>query len=102
MELKEEAFGFGLHPWEFYEYTLEEFMLRRSGVIKARRMELQQDFQHIRILASYMITPYLNKKDKDKTLDQLVPDIYDCTPKESPKSVLERVTEKYKKLGILK
>ena len=76
-------------------------MLRRSGKAKARRIELQQDFQHFRILARYTVMPYLGKLDKDKSLDKLVPDIYDDKPEGDLKNRYQSIKEKYQQLGIL-
>lgn len=59
---------------------------------------MQEDFQHIRIQAYYSILPYLDKKDRKKTIDQLIPDIYEPT-KEKPKLDYKALLERYQKAG---
>ena len=90
-----------LHPWEFYEYTLAEYVLKRNGKIKARKMELRQNFQSTQILAYYTILPWLDKKDGRKKIDELIPNIYDDQPTKvvNLKEHYERLQKKY--AGIL-
>lgn len=89
-----------LKPWEFYELSLIEYMYLKRGVRKARKKELQEDFLHIRIQAYYSILPYLDKKDRKKTIDQLIPDIY-AEKKEEPAFDYKALIERYKKAGAL-
>jgi hypothetical protein len=87
----------GLHPWEFYQYDLVEYLQMRDGKVKARHRELKQNFQHTQILAYYMILPYLEKKDRHKKIDELIPNIYDDKPAKvvSLKEQYERIQQKY-------
>lgn len=78
-----------------------EYVYLKRGVRKARRKELQEDFLHVRMQAYYSILPYLDKKDRKKTIDQLIPDIY-SEKKEGPKMTYKDLIEKYKKAGALK
>lgn len=101
-ELREEAFGdMGLQPWEFYQYELAEYLLMRSGKVKARLRELKQEFQHVQIICYYMILPWLEKKDRNKKIDELIPNIYDDNPTKvvSLKEHYERIQKRY--AGIL-
>jgi hypothetical protein len=56
-ELCEEAFGSGLQPWEFYEYDLKEYLLRRKGLSKYNN----ERYQELIIAAT---VPYMDKKDR--------------------------------------
>lgn len=92
----------GLHPWEFDEYTIHEYLLKRKGAIKMRRRELQQEFQHFRLLAYYVIAPYLPAKDKKKSLDKLIPDIYEePEPEKDVKETYLSIKERLRKAGLL-
>jgi hypothetical protein len=94
-----------LHPWEFGEYTLREFILRRKGLHEARRKQLREDYQHTRILAYHMILPYLDKSAKRKPIDQIVPDLYDDDNPAKVISLKDRykeLLEKYEKAGVMK
>lgn len=97
-ELCEEAFGdIGLHPWEFYEYDLYDYLLKRAGMVKAQRRNLKLQFQHVQIAAYYTILPYLEKKDRRKKIDELIPNIYDdkATPVVNLKEHYEELQKKY-------
>lgn len=81
---------------------MEEYLLRRTGKLKARKIELQQEWQHFRILSRYTIMPYLDKIDKGKPLDKLVPDIYEEIKEEKGlKARYARMKQQAIKLGIL-
>jgi hypothetical protein len=59
-ELREEAFGeIGLHPWEFYEYSVTEFMQKRNGFHRKRKDDYRQ-----MLIASML--PYMDKSDRVK------------------------------------
>jgi len=63
-QLCEEAFGeIGLHPWEFYDYSLTEYMQKRKGYSRRRK----DDFQ--RLLISSMI-PYMDKNDRRRIVNE--------------------------------
>jgi hypothetical protein len=66
-ELCEEAFGSGLHPWEFYDYDLIEYMQRRRG----RAREHQQGYQEILTAA---MAPHMKKEDRKKIIDEVFRD----------------------------
>jgi hypothetical protein len=101
-DLVREALGSGLQPWEFHEYTLEEYSLRREGLNNERKRELREDFQHTRILAYHMILPYLDKSAKKKSIDQIIPDIYDENRAKviSLKDQYERMKQRLARAGI--
>lgn len=61
-ELCEEAFGSGLHPWEFYQYDLNEYLQRRKGLYKRRKGEYQE-----MLIASML--PYMGKKERVKIVN---------------------------------
>lgn len=69
----------------------------------ARRTELQQEFQHFRVLAKYSIMPYLGATEKRKSMDALVPDIYSDGIKHEPglEARAKRLKELAFKLGVL-
>jgi nitroreductase len=94
-DLVREALGSGLQPWEFHEYTLE-------GLNNERKRELREDFQHTRILAYHMILPYLDKSAKKKSIDQIIPDIYDENRAKviSLKDQYERMKQRLARAGI--
>lgn len=63
-ELCEEAFGeVGLHPWEFYEYSLYEYMQKRKGLHKKRKDDYQQ-----MLIASML--PYMDKRERVKIVSE--------------------------------
>jgi hypothetical protein len=56
--LCEEALGeMGLHPWEFYEYELSEYLQRRKGLFRRRKDDYQQ------LLIASML-PYMKKDER--------------------------------------
>jgi hypothetical protein len=67
-ELCEEAFGeIGLHPWEFYEYQLYEYVLKRKGYVKGQKINLQN-----MLMAS--MAPHMKKEDRAKVVNQVFKD----------------------------
>jgi hypothetical protein len=63
-DLCEEAFGeIGLHPWEFYDYSLIEYLQKRKGYNARRKDEYQ------RMLIASMV-PYMKKEDRAKIISQ--------------------------------
>lgn len=104
-DICKQAFGLGLHPWEFYEYTIYEYRLFQIGRAESRKQYLREEFQHIRILAYHVISPYLSKKDQKIPLAELIPDIYESEKAGKKKSLKESANEtieRYKKAGYLK
>jgi hypothetical protein len=53
----------GLHPWEFNEYSLIEYLQKRKGYNKKRK----DDYQ--RMLVSSML-PYMKKEDRVRIVSQ--------------------------------
>lgn len=109
-DLCAEAFGaMGLHPWELWEYTMGEFLLKRKGHYDARRQQWQQEYLHIRLQTYYGIVydPNLTLSVRRKKMDALVPDIYEPLPTEKDlekeyedkRAHAKRVTEKLKQRG---
>jgi hypothetical protein len=78
-------------------------VLRRKGLHEKRKKELREEFQHIRYLCYHTISPYLSKSDKRKTIDQIVPDLYDDNPAKviSLKEKYKELKDKYLKYGLL-
>jgi len=94
----EEALGdLGLHPWELWEYSFEEYRLKRKGKRDARYRELREDWQNLRYHAYFTIAPHLKGRHK---IDKVVPDIYG-TDKIKPKKTYNEIIERYKKAGVL-
>lgn len=82
-EICEEAFGvLGLHPWEFWEYTFEDYMLKRKGFFDHRDIKLRADFQHFRLVAYFCVYPHLTKAGKNKPYTEIIPDIYEKSTKQ--------------------
>jgi len=92
-ELCEEAFGeLGLHPWEFYDYSLIEYLQKRKGYSRRRK----DDFQRM-LLAS--IVPYMEKNDRRKIVNE-------AFQKEGTKTVslrerYEAIKRRYQEAGEL-
>lgn len=101
-DLCKEAFGSGLQPWEFYEYTLDEYILRREGLHDKRKSELRELYVHAQMLAYYSVSPYLSKSDKKKPINDIIPNIYE-EPKAKPSKREEynKLIETYKAQGLL-
>jgi hypothetical protein len=94
----EEAIGdLDLHPWELWEYTIGEVFARRKG----RRTKERREYQQVRQLAYCVLLPYLDKKARNKSIDQIVPDMYE-DQKAKPKLTYKELVEKYRKAGALK
>lgn len=94
--------GSGLQPWEFYEYTLDEYLLRRDGLHEKRKTELRELYSHTQMLAYYTVSPYLQKRDKNKPISDIIPNIYE-ERKEQPseKEKYAKLIQKYKEQGLL-
>lgn len=89
-ELCEEAFGeLGLHPWEFYEYSLYEFVLKRKGHIKRRK----NDYQNL--LVASMI-PHMKKEDRARIIKQVFKE--DNGKVLSLKEEYERIQKRYESI----
>lgn len=86
-ELCEEALGSGLHPWEFYEYDLIEYMQRRRGRVKEQKYQYQQS------LISSMV-PYMDKKDRVKVVNDAFRD--SDTPQLSLREKYERIKQRHR------
>jgi hypothetical protein len=54
----------GLHPWEFYEYSLIEYLQKRKGANRRRKDEYQQ-----RLIASML--PYMKKEERVRIVSQV-------------------------------
>jgi hypothetical protein len=97
-----EAFGSGLQPWEFYEYTLDEYLLRREGIYEKRKSELRELYTHVQMLAYYSVSPYLSKGDKRKPIGQIIPNIYEeQKEKVSKREEYNKLITRYKQAGLL-
>jgi hypothetical protein len=92
-ELCEEAFGSGLHPWEFYQYDLSEFLHRRRGLYKDRKGLLQQQ------LVAAML-PHMKKDDRLKIIKDAFRE--DGAKTISLKEHYKQLKERYIKAGVLK
>jgi hypothetical protein len=62
-ELCEEAFGDGLHPWEFWQYDLTEYLQRRRGLYNRRKVAFQEQ------LTAAMV-PYMDKSNRVKIVKE--------------------------------
>lgn len=81
-EICQEAFGvIGLHPWEFWEYNIDEYLLRRKGFYDYQRVDLQNQLQHFRYMAYWCVFPHLKKTAQNKPWTEIIPDIYEKSTK---------------------
>src|SRR5688500_10303496 len=77
-EICQEAFGvIGLHPWDFWEYTFEEYMIKRKGFFDNRDITLQAEYQHFRLVAYFCVYPHLTKAGRQRPYTEVIPDIYE-------------------------
>lgn len=76
----------GLHPWEFYEYELNDFMLKRKGFFRGKRVEFQNS-----LIAS--LVPHMKKEDRNKIVTQAFKDEKGAGL--SLKEQYERIQKKY-------
>lgn len=77
-EICEEAFGvLNLHPWDFWEYTFEDYLLKRNGFFNNWDIQLRADFQHFRLVAYFCVYPHLTKAAQKKPYTDIIPDIYE-------------------------
>lgn len=100
-DLCKEAFASGLHPWEFYEYTLYEYLLRREGMQLRRRRELQEDYRHVQMLAYYSILPWLPQAARKKPIDEIVPNLYEERKSGDAKQRYKNLFEQYRQAGLI-
>lgn len=98
-QICEEAFGvIGLHPWEFWEYTVEDYMIKRKGYFDNRDITLRAEFQHYRLVAYFCVYPHLTKAGRQKPYTDIIPDIYEkSTTKEDFAIWFEDKRQKAKK-----
>jgi hypothetical protein len=87
-ELCEEAFGSGLHPWEFYSYDLHEYLLRRKGL----KQHHQHRYQEMIIAA---MVPHMDKHNRLK----IVNEAFKGDKDESAKEKYNRIQQRF--AGIL-
>jgi hypothetical protein len=84
--------GGGLHPWEFYEYDLMEYMQRRKGRSKEQKYQYQQ-----RLIAA--MVPYMDKRDRVRTVNDAFKGI--DNPSLSLKERYAKIKQRYIDAGIL-
>jgi hypothetical protein len=53
----------GMHPWEFNEYSLVEYLQKRKGYNRKRKDDYQQ-----RLIASML--PYMKKEERIRIVEQ--------------------------------
>lgn len=67
-----------------------------------RKADMQELYQHIRMLAYYSLIPHLTKSAKNKPIDEIIPDIYEPKKeKPSDRETYDKLIEKYKRAGLL-
>jgi hypothetical protein len=82
-----------MHPWEFYEYSLSEYILRRKGRRKA------DNERHKEALIAAMI-PYMKKEHRIKIVNEAFSD--DNSRRMSLRERYEKIKQKYIDAGALK
>jgi hypothetical protein len=88
--LKEAFGGMGLHPWEFDQYTFNQYLHKRTGWIEEKRKRLEQEFENFRVVAYYAIIDKLKPQYAKKPIDQLIPNIWRPFKQESKEDIKER------------
>lgn len=80
--------GVGLHPWELWEYTLEDYLARRRGYYKEQDRVLKAHYQHTRLQSYYAVVynPDIPLNIRKKSIDKLIPDAYAPVPKEEDRA----------------
>lgn len=79
----------GLHPWEFYEYSLSEYLLKRKGYFRGRKTEYQN------LLVASMI-PHMKKEDRVRIIKQVFKE--DNGKVLSLKEEYERIQKRYESI----
>lgn len=89
-----EAFGeLKLHPWEFYNYSYEEYFLKRKGNLANELIE----WQRCRLIAFYSSAPHMKKGFK-------IEDIFKLPGEEGKKITkkdIDNIRERYRQAGAL-
>ena len=75
-----------MHPWEFYDYDLSDYLLKRKGFYRGKRVE----FQNL-LIAS--LVPHMKKEDRSKIITSAFKD--NKGPGLSLKEQYERIQKKY-------
>lgn len=83
----------GMHPWELWEYSFQEYLWRREGYYKEQKRILRQHWEHARLQSYYSIVydANLSQTVRKKKLDKLIPDVYDET------AIVEKDADWYQK-----
>jgi hypothetical protein len=79
----------GLHPWEFYEYELSEYLLKRKGYYRGKRIAYQN-----MLVAS--LVPHMKKEDRGKIMISAFKE--DKGAGLSLKEQYERIQKKYESI----
>lgn len=91
--------GLNLHPWELWEYTLQEYIWKRRGTNDVRRKELREDWILLRHHAFFTLSPYLKK---GATMENIIPDIFEpVTTKSGKKEHINKVMKRYQDAGLI-
>lgn len=89
-----------IHPWDFWEYTYEDYILKRDGYYRGQEIELKAklrtEFTHFRFLAYYTVYPHLKKGAQQKPWTEIVPDIYSEKEIQDPEAFQKMFEEKRK------
>lgn len=92
-----------MHPWEFDEYSFNEYLQRRDGFYVHRRDNLQAEYQHFRIVAYWALYPHLKQSAQRKSMDSIIPDIYEPPPPvKGPEWVAEMRLKAKERMKLLK
>lgn len=96
-EICEEAFGvLNLHPWDFWEYTFEDYLLKRNGHFNNRDTQLRAEFQNFRLVAYFCVYPHLTKAGRNKPYTEIIPDIYERSAQSQTEDFKQWFEEKRK------
>jgi hypothetical protein len=93
-ELCEEALGeMDMHPWEFYEYSLIEYLQKRKGASRRRKYEYRQ------MLVASML-PYMKKEERIKIVTEAFRQ--DGVKALTLRERYEKIKQRYIDAGVLK
>lgn len=89
-----------MHPWEFWEYSFDEFLQKRRGYYANERRRLRDEWRHFQFLSFYTLAAQgvIPKAKMNRPLDDIIPDIYAPQPdKQSIKELYESKRQAAKK-----
>lgn len=81
-----------MHPWEFNEYSLHEYLQKRKGLNRQRKDDYRQ------LLIASML-PYMKKEERIKIVSEAFRE--PCAKVVSLKERYEQLKKRYQDAGVL-